>query len=45
MLIVVLVHDIYFLQFYVFFYNKLQMFLTHHVYYISFICGEGLSKF
>ncbi len=28
----------------VLFYDKLQLFLTHHVVYTSFICGIRLSK-
>jgi hypothetical protein len=32
--------------FYIFmFYNDLQLFLTRHVEYTSFICGRGFSKF
>ncbi len=37
-------HFLILLHFYVFLYNKLQFFLTHHVHFTPFMYGKGLLK-
>jgi hypothetical protein len=37
-------NQIYFLHFYFFMYNKLRIFLTHHVHLNPFMCGKKILK-
>jgi len=45
-MIIIKTHNTFFnLYFYVFLYNKLHLFLTHHVHYTPFMCAKGLLNF